>query len=356
MKRAHFIQSMMTLTGTAFMYGCKDIIDGAEDPVPDSYSSPTIAGAKKWFTSSYISTMENARVQRASVSRMLDWDNPKKVKKGKHDYIWVPVQYEGNQLGTALLMWSEGEEYVQKLAQYLSWSISEGFIVYRKPNGEYAGFLAQMAFDPSMTDPTKPVDVSRFTGLVINADLNENILRSWRFLEGKMISYNNPDKDQVARTNCQTYYTQYTTVTGQSCGPNCHEVFYTVHSVPHTYGCGSTTGSDPGYFGSGANNSGDWYGYGSTGTGSGGSYPPPRPTAITDFTQLAINVGSWERITFNQRLTDAMNVTGLAASPLDLSLTKAQAIANALNLSNTGVTVKFVNYRRKAGWGNWCLN
>jgi hypothetical protein len=83
MKRAHFIQSMMTLTGTAFMYGCKDIIDGAEDPVPDSYSSPTIAGAKKWFTSSYISTMENARVQRASVSRMLDWDNPKKVKKAQ---------------------------------------------------------------------------------------------------------------------------------------------------------------------------------------------------------------------------------------------------------------------------------
>jgi hypothetical protein len=233
-------------------------------------------------------------------------------------------------------MWSEGEEYVQKLAQYLSWSISEGFIVYRKPNGEYAGFLAQMAFDPSMTDPTKPVDVSRFTGLVINADLNENILRSWRFLEGKMISYNNPDKDQVARTNCQTYYTQYTTVTGQSCGPNCHEVFYTVHSVPHTYGCGSTTGSDPGYFGSGANNSGDWYGYGS----GGGSTPPPRPTPITNKTALALDANSWERTTFNKRLTEISSAVGLGGSSADITLSKATTMANALSLSNSGVVAK----------------
>lgn len=344
MKRAHFIQSMLTLTGTAFIYGCKDVVDGIEDPLPDTYSSPTISGAKKWFTDSYLGSMANARTQKTSVDRKLDWDNSKKVKKGKHDFIWVPVTYEADQLGTALLMWREGEEYVQRLAQYLSWSISEGFVAYRKPNGEYDGFLAQMAFDPTMTDISKPIDVAKFTGMVVNADLNEKPLRSWRFLEGKMISYSNPDgkkedrqKEKGARTDCYTYYTTYTSVWGQSCGMNCHEVFYTVHSVPHTFGCGDANGSDPGYMGSGANNSGDWYGY-----GSGGGTPPPQPTPITNKTQLATNPNSWERTEFNKRLTDIMSAVGLGVSTLDLSLAKATTIANALSLSNTGVKVALV--------------
>jgi hypothetical protein len=248
---------MLTLTGTAFIYGCEDIVDSSEEPAPNAYTSPTISGAKEWYNASYLDSIANARTQKTSVDRTLYWDNSQKVKKGKHDFIWVPVKYQEDRLGTALLMWREGEEYVQQLAQYLSWSITEGFVAYCKPNGKYDGFLAQTAFDPSMTDFENPRHMDTFSSLVINTDLNENILRSWRFLEGKMVSYNNPDKDKGARINCQTYYTQYTTVSGKSCGPNCHEVFYTVHSVPHTYGCGSTTGSDPGYFGSGANNSGD---------------------------------------------------------------------------------------------------
>lgn len=35
MKRAHFIQSMLTLTGTAFIYGCKEVIDDINEPVTD---------------------------------------------------------------------------------------------------------------------------------------------------------------------------------------------------------------------------------------------------------------------------------------------------------------------------------
>lgn len=337
MKRAHFIQSMLTLTGTAFIYACKDGVDGVEELASGPYASPTIDGAKKWFADSYMGSMANARTQKTSVGRTLDWDNSKKVKKGKHDYIWIPVQYEEGQLGTALLMWREGEEYIQTLAQYLSWSISEGFIAYRKPNGEYDGFLAQMAFDPSMTDITKPVDISRFTGLVINADLNENMLRSWRFLEGKMISYAKPDKAKNGRTTDCTYYTTYTTVTGRSCGMNCHEIFYTVQSVPHSYPCDSANGSDPGYMGSGANNSGDWYGY-----GGGGNYPPPQPTPILSKVPLATIPSSWERTTFNQRMTDAVGAIGLAASSLDISLSKATSLANALSISNSGVKVTVV--------------
>lgn len=49
MKRTHFIQSMLTLTGTAFVYGCKDIIDSPEDqPVSNGYASPTVPEAKQW--------------------------------------------------------------------------------------------------------------------------------------------------------------------------------------------------------------------------------------------------------------------------------------------------------------------
>jgi hypothetical protein len=275
MKRAHFIQSMLTLTGTAFIYGCKDFADGTEEPLPNSYASPTIDGAQQWFTDNYLASLASAKTQKTSVNRKLGWEKSKKIKDGKHDFVWVPIQYEGDQLGTALLMWREGEEYVQRLAKYLCWSISEGFVAYRKPNGDYDGFIAQMAFDPTMTDLSNPKYMETFSGLIINADLNENILRTWRFLEGKMVSYTNPasnnskEKEKGARTNCYTYYTQYTTVTGQSCGPNCTEVFYTLHTVPHEAGCGgSTTGSDPGYMGSGSNTNGDWYGYQNGGGGS----------------------------------------------------------------------------------------
>lgn len=340
MKRAHFIQSMLTLTGTAFVYGCKDIVEGPEQPAPGPYSSPTISGAKNWFTDSYVSSMESARTQKISVSRTFDWDNSKKVKSGKHDFIWTPVKYEGDQLGTALLMWQPGEEYIQKLAQYLSWSISEGFLAYRKPNGDYDGFLAQIAYDPTRSDLTKPIDPARFSGLVVNADLNENMLRSWRFLEGKMISYSNPEKDRGGRVeDCITYYSQYSTVTGSSCGMNCHSVTYTLHTVPNTV-CNGGSGSDPGYMGSGANNTGDWYGYGGSG---GGSTPPPRPPAITNYNNLAKIASSWERIEFNKRLTDIVSAVGIGVSTLDLSLAKATTIANALSLSTTGVRVSFVN-------------
>lgn len=343
MKRSHFINSILTLTGTAFVYGCKNVLeDTTFEDVSDSYSSPTIDEAKVWFSDKYITTFENLRTQQISVSRKLNWDKSQKIKSDKHDFVWVPVEYEADQIGTAILMWNEGEEYIQKLAQYLSWSVNEGFLMYRKPNGENDGFLAQVAFDPARNTPGEQINPDNFTGLVINADWNENILRTWRFLEGKMVSYFNPEskaiKNKESRIEeCISYTSQYVTVTGSSCGNSCTEVNYTIHTSTQSVCNGS--GSDYNYAGSGGYNN-------SQQCGCGPATPAPvpqRPPAITDYQKLATNSSSWERIEFNKRLTDAMSAVGLAASTLDISLAKSITIANALSLANTGHRVKFVN-------------
>lgn len=336
MKRSHFINSILTLTGTAFVYGCKNVLeDTTFEDVSGSYSSPTISESKEWFSNNYIREFANARTQLVSVSRKLNWDRSQKIKSGKHDFVWIPIEYEEDVKGTALLMWKDGEEYIQKLAQYLSWSINEGFLIYTKPNGEKDGFLAQIAFDPIRNTPEQPINTKSFTGLVINADWNEKILRTWRFLEGTMVSYSNPNHKSFKAgrvQDCVTIYSQYSTVTGRDCGPNCHEVTYTVRTVPQTICTGS--GSDYNYAGSGGIN------YQSS---QGGGSTPPRPRIITNYNNLAKIPSSWERIEFNKGLTDAMNAVGVGVSTLDISLAKATTIANALNLSSTGMRVSNVN-------------
>ncbi|SDM43841.1 hypothetical protein [Siphonobacter aquaeclarae] len=274
MDRSGFVKSILALTGTAFVYGCKDVVD----ELTDTYSSPTSKEAQNWFSNQYLKTVGGGRTAGVSVARELDWSKQQIAKSAKHDFIWVPVAYKGDEKGCAMLMWREGEEHVQQLAQYLSWTVREGFLVYRKPTGEYDGFLAQLAYDPqnSSTDP------ARFTGLVVNADWNENILRSWRFLDGKLVNYYNPEiKTKAGRTQgCTVYYTQYATVTGTPTAGGT-AVTYTLTTVPHvTCYDDPFTGSDQGgYTGSG--------GYSPSNTG--GYSPPPPPVYInwksTDLTK-----------------------------------------------------------------------
>ena len=329
---------MLALTGTAFVYGCKGVVE----ELSENYSSPTAAGAQEWFGKTYLGAFPGGRTQQSSVTRKLNWQKQQTVKSSKHDFIWVPVEYEGDEMGTAILIWKDGEEYVPKLAKYMSWSIAEGFLVYRKPNGDYDGFLAQLAFDPLKSHPGQAVDPNHFTGLAINADWNENILRSWRFLEGKLVSYYNPDaKRKSGRTQqCFTTYTQYSTVTGVSCGPSCIDVTYTLHNVPHpTCYDDPYTGSDQGgYTGSG--------GYSGNGQ-SGGGYTPPTTPPVSpivnyDYNKLATDMYSWERAEFNRRLNESLNATGLAISTLDLSLSKATAIVSTLGVSANQIRVASV--------------
>lgn len=327
MDRSEFLKGVLALTGTAFVYGCKDVAD----ELSGSYSSPVSKDAQDWFSNNYVKVFEGARTQGVSVTRSLDWAKQKVVKSSKHDFIWVPIEYAGNEKGTAILMWKEGEEYVQKLAQYLSWSIAEGFLIYRKPNGDYDGFLAQIAFDPLKNKPGSTIDASKFTGLVINADWNEKILRSWRFLDGKLVNYYNPDaKNKGGRTQeCITYYTQYSTASGVPCGPSCIDVTYTLHSIPNTYCYGDYNSSDQGgYTGSG--------GYSGNGQ-SGGGYSPPTTPSYSPFVYYPINdlinnATSAARNEFMSRLNNSLYATGMATSVLDFSLSKATAITQSLGL------------------------
>lgn len=149
MDRSDFVKSMLALTGTAFVYGCKSTVED----LTNLYSSPISKDAQDWFSNQYVKVYEGARTKGVSITRTLDWARQQIAKSNKHDFIWVPIEYSGDEKGTAILMWKEGEEYVQQLAQYLSWSIAEGFLIYRKPNGDYDGFLAQLAFDPKKVNP-----------------------------------------------------------------------------------------------------------------------------------------------------------------------------------------------------------
>jgi hypothetical protein len=345
MERSDFVKSMLALTGTAFVYGCKGVVE----ELSENYSSPTAAGAQEWFGKTYLGAFPGGRTQQSSVTRKLNWQKQQTVKSSKHDFIWVPVEYEGDEMGTAILMWKDGEEYVPQLAKYLSWSIAEGFLVYRKPNGDYDGFLAQLAFDPLKSHAGKPVDPNHFTGLVINADWNENILRSWRFLDGKLVSYYNPDaKKKSGRTQqCITTYTQYSSVTGVSCGPSCIDVTYTLHNVPHTTCYDDPyTGSDQGgYTGSG--------GYSPSGTGGGGYTPPVSPNWSPTYPYNQYNLwnvpNSPDRAEFGTRLHTALNVTGITTTVTGLTLDKATYTINTLGLEFQ--QVKIVSNFSKFGLG-----
>ncbi|SDM10231.1 hypothetical protein SAMN04488090_2629 [Siphonobacter aquaeclarae] len=336
MDRSDFVKSMLALTGTAFDYGCKSTVED----LTNLYSSPISKDAQDWFSNQYVKVYEGARTKDVSITRTLDWARQQIAKSNKHDFIWVPIEYSGDEKGTAILMWKEGEEYVQQLAQYLSWSIAEGFLIYRKPNGDYDGFLAQLAFDPQKSKPGSVVDPSSFTGLVVNADWNENILRSWRFLDGKLVNYYNPNvKNKGGRTKeCITYYTQYSTMSGVSCGPSCIDVTYTLHNVAQTYCYGDYNSSDQGgYTGSG--------GYSPSNTG-GGYTPPTTPTIspIVDYDlyKLTSDRYSWERAQFEKRLNESINAVGLGISTLDLSLSKATAIVSTLGFNANKIRVASV--------------
>lgn len=332
MNRSSFIKSIVSLTGTAFVYGCRSTV---EDIIDTSYSSPTLEGAKQWFNSSYLRGYASglARTKVASVTRILDWTNKQELKSKEHDFIWVPINYEGNEQGVSLLMWKEGEEYVSKLAKYLSWSISEGFLFYRKPNGEYDGFLAQIAFDPLKNKPGIAIDPVHFTGMVINASWDEKILRSWRFLDGKMINHYDHEKttNVGGRTSqCTTYYSQYSTVTGSSCGNNCIDVTYTLHYIPHTY-CTSdfNTGSCTCYTGSGGYTP-------SSGSGYGGYNPPVPPGYSSTYPYNKYNVfhvpNSPDRAEFNNRLAAAATAMGILSTTTSLSLDTATSLVTTLGM------------------------
>lgn len=175
--------------------------------------------------------------------------------------MWIPVYYEEADEPPVFLMWKEGEEYIRDLAKYTSFPIAEGFLIYQKKDGTFDGFLAQLAFDPLRHPSGTTIDRATFTGSIMNADWEDNLLKMWTFEQGKLVGSFDKTVAAFSRVqNCTTYYSQYGYVTGSSCGMNCHQVTYHSITLPHTIclsGSSISTGSggDPYYSGSGGGSS-----------------------------------------------------------------------------------------------------
>lgn len=334
MQRSDFIKSIFSLTGTAFIYSCKG---GTDELLPFlSEQSFSVESSKEWFFKSYLPNYESssARTGKKSIERSFNWDKGVKFKNNKEEFVWAPVQYKNNNEFPTLVSWKEGEEYIPKLAEFLKWNIAEGFIVYKNKKGDLSGFLVQVAYDPFKHKMGSKVNRSNYTGMIIHADLNEEPLRAWRFLDGKLDSSFDSESSKGLRTNqCYTTYYSYQTVSVQSCGANCSAVEVTLHQNVYTYCDNGNTGN-----GSGTSQGYPYYpdGGGYSSSTSTPVYSFYSPYVNYDFNKLARHEGEDYQI-FMQKLNrtlDVLNITGISTS---IPATYVDVVLKGVGISDASI-------------------
>lgn len=250
------------------------------------------------------------------------------------------------------MSWKDGEEHIPKLAEFLKWDIAEGFVVY-KGKKDLEGFLVQVAYDPFKHKMGEKIDRDHFTGMIIHADINENPLRAWRYLDGKLDVSFDSEANKGARTQqCITTYYSYQTVTGQSCGPNCSEITVTLHQGTQTicdgggypYGSGAIEGY-PYYPGGGGGGGGGWNGT------STPTYSYTTPYVDYDFNMIARHEGI-DYQTFMQKFNRTLDVLGIAGISFGLPATYMDAVLKGLGIKDA-VIQEFVTVPKAAtsiGW------
>ncbi len=333
MKRADFVKSILSLTGTAFVYGCKSEDDITPILDIEESNSLSLEDSKQWFFKTYLPRYHNAsgRVASNSVERDFDWDKGVKVKNDKEEFVWVPVKYKKSKEFPTLVTWKDGEEYVAKLAEFLKWHIAEGFIVYRDKKGIRNGCLIQVAYDPFKHKIGKAIDPTHYTGMIIHADLNENPLRAWRYLNGQLDGSFDSAKNKGGRlTQCNTVYYSYQTVSVESCGPNCTSVEVTLHQNVYTF-CDDGTSGGTGSQGYPYYSEGGGGGYGSV------TNTPPynfySPYVEYDFVKVAQHMGE-DFQNFMQRFSTALNVLNVTGISVGLTSTWVDVSLKTLGIEN----------------------
>lgn len=289
MERKEFITNILLLTGGAYLYGCKNPLELVDENSSDQLLSEDtiLEDALNWFKNDYLVQYSSSkgRKGKASVNRILNWSRAKTVKSKGNEFSWIPIDYlsdrEGEASTSALLAWKEGQEYVQKLAKYLCWTVAEGFLIYKKPNGEFDGYLSQVAYDSTIHKPGEVINTAKFTGMILNSDWEENTLRLWHYEKGKLIGeYDNKSSSRGRTQDCITYYVNFIEVTGQSCGPNCQDITLHIYRTPTSI-CYTDGGGNPGSGGYPYYNNGDGSGGGGWNTPSSG-YSTAFPYPISD--------------------------------------------------------------------------
>ena len=332
MKRADFVKSILGLTGTAFVYGCKETANLIEPSSSDVELS--IEDSEAWFNSSYLPRFQSpsGRVTAASIERDFDWSKGVKVKKDKQEFVWAPVKYKKKDQIPTLVSWKEGEEHIQKLAELLKWNIAEGFLVYRGKRNELEGFMIQVAYDPFKHRMGSKIDPDTYTGMILHTDLNESPIRGWRYLDGKLdISFDSEANKRGRIQQCQTMYYQYQTVTGQSCGINCHEVTVTLHSFTQVVCDSGST-----YYGSGQIQGYPYYPSGGGSSGYSVIHTPVytfySPVVDYDFGKIARHEGEDYQI-FMQRLNTTLSVLSMSQVSFDMPFTYMEAALKGLGIN-----------------------
>lgn len=336
MKRADFVKSILSLTGTAFIYSCRpgEDIDPILDLEPFTLS---VEDSKNWFVNSYLPRFQNAagRIGNDTIERDFDWDKGVTFKSKKEEFVWAPAKYRKTNEFPTLVSWKDGEEYIPKLAEFLKWHIAEGFIVYRDKKGNRNGFLAQVAYDPFKHTIGKAIDSTHFTGMIIHTDINLTPLRTWRFLNGNLDSSFDSELGRNARPQqCYTTYYSYQTVSVQSCGTNCTSVEVTLHQNVYTYCDDGNTGNSSG----GSSQGYPYYSNGGGGSGYGSVINTPpynfySPYVEYDFVKVAQHMGE-DFQNFMQRFSTALNVLNVTGISVGLPATWVDVSLKALGIEN----------------------
>ncbi len=260
------------------------------------------------------------------VKRNARWDAAKKEKtKQNMEYLWIPVEYEGEER-PGVMLYDDKTEYRVALNQFYMQPIVEGLLV-AKHKGEYIAQLYKIAYDPFVLDPENPkLEKETFTGTILLTDWNDVTLEGHICEQGKIVkSFAEEGRSKNSRNLniCDTTRVYYQTWYVSS-----DNAFTVVLSYIDYTVCTETGSSDSGLIIDPNVSSGSGGGWGYP-WGPNNSYVPNTSLLGFNPANALINNGH-DRVNFNYNLNQALDATGLANNILGWSLDKADALSKSI--------------------------
>lgn len=320
MKRNQFLKNTLVFASGSFLLSCKNELI-SDFLSLESTDSPNVNDAKNWFQNVYLKELDNANSRinenNKKYKRIANWDKAKKTKDlKKQECIIVPINYETPET-PGFMMWDESTSYKKELTKYYAQPIIESLVVY-KEKGQYYSFLIQISYDRyNIKKKNNSIDFDKLTGFILKADYNDNIIDGAKLIDGKVAGTFSSTKNAKVQS-CFTVSTSYTTVSVSSCGSNCYEVNFTLHTSSQMY-C--------------FNDSGDFYQsvLPADLVAGGSGYNPTYEYVRTFNPKNAVcQPGSSDRAVMNENLKDALFATGLAADAAGFSFDKAETLVRSI--------------------------
>lgn len=284
-----------------------------------------VLSAKNWFENEYIGKFSKLKVagEKKGYVRKTVWDKAMKTKdKKEQECLLVPIAYEGKER-PMFIAYGSGAEFKSKLPSLFAMPIIECLVV-GKEKGKHTAYIIQVAYDKFKVNKNadNTLNLNKLNGYVMNTDWDDSIQEIAFYENGTVIRHSSPATEKKARSINQCYYytTQHISVTGSSCGPNCHEVNVTLTTTTTTL-CfnegGYPSGFNPNAFEQAPPD-------------SGGGAPEIYTQTPQYNLQRAICAPGQDRNDMNTSLAAAASISGLTVGITSWSLTKAEALAKSL--------------------------